>query len=53
MDQVRVLFRLTYFYMSYCPLLKFGFHYFSLWSFEIFDRNFVCEFVLTYFLIQI
>ena len=34
-DQVRVSLRLTDFYRSYCPLLKFGFTDFSLLSFEI------------------
>ena len=46
-DQVRVSSRLTYFYRSYCPLLKFSFLGFSLPSFEILTWNLVYEFVLT------
>ena len=48
-DQVRVLLRMTYFYGSYCPLLKFSFPDFSLLSFEILTWNVVYEFVLTSF----
>ena len=43
----QVLLRLTYFYMSYFPLLKFRFPDFSLSSFEILIWNFIYEFVLT------
>ena len=46
-EQVRVSLRLTYFYRSYCPLLKFSFPGFSLPSFEILTWNLVYEFVLT------
>ena len=46
-DQVRVSLRLTYFYRSYCPLLKFSFPDFSLLSFEILTWNLVYDFVLT------
>ena len=46
-DQVWVLSRLTYFYRSYCPLLKFSFPFFSLPSFEILTWNLVFEFVMT------
>ena len=46
-DQVRLLSRLTYFYMSYCPLLKFLFPDFSLSSFDIFTWDFRNEAVLT------
>ena len=46
-DQVRVSSCLTYFYRSYCPLLKFGFPDFSLQSFEILTSNYVYEFVMT------
>ena len=45
-DQVRVSSRLTYFYRSYCPLLRFSFPDFSLLSFEIMTWNLVYEFVL-------
>ena len=44
-DQVRVSLRLTYFYKSYCPLLKSSFPDFSLPSFEILTWNLVYEFV--------
>ena len=40
-DQVRVSLRLTCFYRSYCPLLKFSFLDFSLLSFEILTWNLV------------
>ena len=46
-DQVRLSLRLTYFYRSYCPLLKFSIPDFSLLSFEILTWNLVYEFVLT------
>ena len=46
-DQVWVSLRLTYFYRSYCPLLKFSFPDFSLLSFQILTWNLVYEFVLT------
>ena len=46
-DQVLVLLRLTYFYRSYCPLLKFSFPDFSLPSFEILTCILVYEFVMT------
>ena len=46
-DQDRVLSRLTYFYRSYCPLLKFSFPDFYLPSFEILTWNLVYEFVMT------
>ena len=46
-DQVWVSSCLTYFYRSYCPLLKFSFPGFSLPSFEILTWNLVYEFVLT------
>ena len=45
-DQVRVLSLLTYFYRSYCPLLKFSFPDFSLQSFEILNSILVYELVL-------
>ena len=45
-NQVRLLLRLTYFYMSCCPLLKFRFPDF-LSSFDIFIWNFIYEFILT------
>ena len=45
-DPVQVLSRLTYFYRSYCPLLKFSFPDFSLLSFEILTWNVVYEFVM-------
>ena len=45
-DQVFVSSRLTYFYRSYYPLLKFSFPDFSLSSFEIMTWNLVYEFVL-------
>ena len=48
-DQVRVLSRLTYFYRSYCPLLKFSFPDFSLPSLEILTWNLVYKFVMTYY----
>ena len=48
-DQVWVLPRLTYFYMSYCPLLKFSFPDFSLSSFDILIWNSVYKFVFTFF----
>ena len=46
-DQVRLLSRLTYFYMSYCPLLKFRFPDFSLSTLDILTWNLIYEFVLT------
>ena len=46
-DQVRVWLRLTQFYRSYCPLLKFSFPDFSLQSFEILTWNLVYECVMT------
>ena len=46
-DQVQVSLHLTYFYWSYCPLLKLSFPDFSLLSFEILTWNLVYEFVLT------
>ena len=46
-DKVWVSSRLTYFYRSYCPLLKFCFQDFSLQSFEILNWNLVYEFVMT------
>ena len=46
-DQVWVSSRLTYFYGSYCPLLKFSFPDFSLLSFEILTWYLVYEFVMT------
>ena len=46
-DQVRVSSRLTYFYRSYCPLLKCHFPDFSLLSFEILTWNLVYEFFMT------
>ena len=46
-DQIRVSSRLTYFYRSYCPFLKFCFPDFSLQSFEIFSWNLVYELTLT------
>ena len=46
-DQVRVWSLLTYFYRSYCPLLKLSFPNFSLPSFEILTWNLIYEFVLT------
>ena len=45
--QVRLWLCLTYFYMSYCPLLKFCFPDFSLSSFDILTSNFIYGFVLT------
>ena len=45
--QVRLWLRLTYYNMSYCPLLKFRFPDFSLLSFDILSWNFIYEFVLT------
>ena len=45
--QVRLWLRLTYFYMSYCPLQKFHFLDFSLSSFDILSWNFIYEFVLS------
>ena len=48
-DQVWVLSRLTFFYRSYCPLLKFSFPDFSLPSFDMLTWNLVYEFVMTYF----
>ena len=45
-DQVPVSAGLTYFYRSYCPLLKLSFPDFSLSSFEIMTCNLVYEFVL-------
>ena len=48
-DHVWLLLCLTYFYMSYCPLLKFRFPDFSLLSFDILTWNFIYEFVLTYY----
>ena len=45
--QVRLWSRLTYFYMSYCPLQKFRFPDFSLPSFDKLSWNFIYEFVLT------
>ena len=38
----------TYFYRSYCPLLKFSFPDFSLSSIEILTWSLVYEFVMTY-----
>ena len=46
-SQVRLWLCLTYFYMNYCPLLKFRFPDFSLSSFDILCWNFIYEFVLT------
>ena len=46
-DQAWVLSCLTYFYESYCPLLKFSFPNFSLSSFEILIWNLVYELVMT------
>ena len=46
-DQVWVSLRLTYFYRSYCPLLKFSFLHFFLLSFQILTWHLVYEFVLT------
>ena len=46
-DQIQLLSHLTYFYMSYCPSLKFCFPNFSLPSFVILTWNLVYEFVLT------
>ena len=40
-DQVWLCLRLTYFYMSYCPLLKFRFPDFCLSSFNILSWNFI------------
>ena len=45
--QVRLWSRLTYFYMSYCPLLKFRFPDFSLSSFDILTWNLIYGFFLT------
>ena len=45
--QVPILSRLTYFYRSHCPLLKFSFPDFSLASFEILTWDLVYEFVVT------
>ena len=42
--QIRVWSHLTYFYRSYCPLLKFSFPNFSLPSFEILTSNLIYEF---------
>ena len=39
--------RLTYFYRSYCPLLKFSFPDFSLLSFAVFNWNLVFEYIFT------
>ena len=47
--QVRLGSCLTYFYMSYCPLLKFRFPDFSLSSFDILSWNVIYGFVLTYY----
>ena len=46
-DQVWVSSHVTFFYRSYCPLLKFSFLGFSLLSFDILTWNLVYEFVLT------
>ena len=43
--QDRLWSRLTYFYMSYCPLQKFRFPDYSLSSFDILSWNFIYEFV--------
>ena len=45
--QVRLWSRLTYFYMSYCPLQRLCFPDFSLSSFDILSWNFIYKFVLT------
>ena len=45
--QVRLSLHLTFFYMNYCPLLKFSFLYFSLPSYIILKWNLVYKFVLT------
>ena len=45
-DQVRVSSRLTYFYRSYCPLLKFSIPDFPLQPFEILTWHLVYEWVL-------
>ena len=46
-DQIWVWSRLTFFYRSYCPLLKFCFPEFSQPSFDILTCNLVYEFVMT------
>ena len=46
-DQDRVLSRLTIFYRSYCPLIKFSFPDFALQSFDILISNLVYELVST------
>ena len=45
--EVRLWLRLTYFYMTYCPLHKFRFLDFILSSFNILSWNFIYELVLT------
>ena len=52
-DQVWLWLRLTYFYLSYCPLLKFRLPDFSLSSFDILSWNFIYEFVKTWYVGQV